>query len=50
MSPEQRFRLNNEQRLFPILNRPCQKHEQHSIGPGECWSFDLPTEDNELLA
>jgi hypothetical protein len=50
MPTQKRFWLDDEQRLFPGPNHPCEKHQEHPICLRACWSFDLPTEDNELLA
>jgi hypothetical protein len=41
--------LDNEQRLFPGPNHPCEKHQEHTIRFGVSGSFDLSAEDDELL-
>jgi hypothetical protein len=50
MPPQQRLWLNDEQRLFPGPYCSCQHHQEHSIRPGACGSFDVSAEDNQLLA
>jgi hypothetical protein len=50
MPPQKRLWLDNEQGLFPGPNRPCQKHQEHSVCFGTGWSFYLSPEDNQLLA
>jgi hypothetical protein len=37
-------------RLFPGLNHPGKKHQEHPILWGISRSFDLSIEDNQLLA
>ncbi len=49
MPAEQRLWLDDAQDLSPGPHHSCQQHKEHSIGLRACRSFDLPTEDNELL-
>jgi len=49
MPPQQRLRLDNEQRLLPCPNHPCQEDEEHAIRFRACGAFHLPPEDDELL-
>jgi len=49
MPPQERLRLDNEQGLLPCMRRSSQKNQDHPIPLRACWSFDLPTEDDELL-
>ena len=44
------LRQDNEEGLFPGSNGSCQKHQKHSIGLLENRSFDLSSENNQLLA
>ncbi len=50
MPTQQRLWLNNQKGLLPCLNQPGQHYEEHAIGPGECWTLHLSTENDELLA
>jgi hypothetical protein len=50
MPSEQRLWLDNEQGLFPGLNRPRQKNQEHPVRFATGGSFHLSAEDNELLA
>ena len=49
MPPEKRLRLNNQEGLPPSPNGLCQKYQQESIRFRAYRSFDLSTEDDELL-
>jgi hypothetical protein len=49
MPPQQRLWLDNEQRLLPSSNCSCQKHQEHPIHFGACWSFDVSAEDDNRL-
>ncbi len=49
MPTQQSFWLNDEERLLPCPNSPCQEYEQDSIRLRACWAFHLPLEDDELL-
>jgi hypothetical protein len=50
MPPEQDLWLDNEERLFPGPNEPCQQDEEHAIGPGDGWPFYLPLENGQLVS
>ena len=47
---EIRLWLDNEQRLLPCPNHPCEKHQEHAIHFGACGSFDLSAQDNKRLS
>jgi len=47
---QKRFWLDNEQRLPPGLNHPCQKHQEHAVRFGTGRSFHLSPQDDKLLA
>ena len=49
MPPQERLRLNNEQGLLPCSRRSSEQDQDQTIRLGACRSFDLPTEENELL-
>jgi hypothetical protein len=49
MPPQERLRLDNEKRMLPCTRRPSEKDQDQTIRLCACWSFDLPTEDDELL-
>ena len=49
MPTQERFWLNDEQRLLPGPYHPGQKHEEHPIRFGTDGSFHLSPENNELL-
>jgi hypothetical protein len=44
-----RLWLDNEQGLLPCTRRSSEKNQDHPIPLRACWSFDLPTQDDELL-
>ncbi len=44
------FWLNDQERLFPCSNYPCQEYEEQPIRLRACWSFHLPLENDDLLA
>ena len=47
---EIRFRLDDKERLFPGPNHSGEKDQEHSVCfPGN-WSFDLSTQDDELVS
>jgi hypothetical protein len=50
MSLQERFWLNNEKRLLPGPNHPCQKHQKHSIRFGAGWAFHLSAQDDQMLS
>jgi hypothetical protein len=47
---EPRVWLNDEGRLFPDPNHPCQEDEEHPIRFRACWPLHLAPEDDELLS
>jgi hypothetical protein len=49
MPPQERLRLNNEKGLLPCTRRSSEQDQDQPIRLCACWSFDLPTEDDELL-
>ena len=49
MPVQERLRLNNEQGLLPCTRRASEQDQDHPIRLCACRSFDLPTEDDELL-
>jgi len=50
MPPRERIWLNDEKRLLPGPNRPCQKHQKHPIRFGAGWSFHMSAQDEKLLS
>ena len=50
MPPQQCVWLNDDERLFPCPNHPCQKDEEQPIRLRACRPFHLPLEDDELLS
>ncbi len=50
MPPQEGFRLNEEERLLPCPNSPCQEHEEDAIPLRAYWPFHLPLEHDELLS
>ncbi len=50
MPPQERIWLNDEKRLLPGPNRPCQKHQKHPIRFGAGWSFHMSAQDEKLLS
>ena len=50
MPPEQGVRLHNQQSLLPGSNQPSKQDKEDAIGPGERWSFHLPSQNDKLLA
>jgi hypothetical protein len=48
--PQERLRLNEEQRLFPGSDHPGQEYQQQSIRLPTSGSFDLSMQDDQLLA
>jgi len=50
MEAEQRLWLNDEERLLPCPNHPCQEDEEHAIRFRACGAFHLAPEDDELLS
>ena len=49
MPAQERLWLDNEKRMLPCTRRSSEKDQDQTIRLCACWSFDLPTEDNELL-
>src|ERR1035437_8476428 len=49
MPTEERVRLDDEEGLSPGTYFPGQQHEEHSVGAGQPWLLDAPTQDDELL-
>ena len=49
MPPQERLWLDNEKRMLPCTRRSCEKDQDQAIRFCKCWSFDLPTQDDELL-
>ncbi len=49
MPPKQGLRLHNQECLLPGPNHPRQKHQEKPIGLPTGRSFDVPTQDDELL-
>jgi hypothetical protein len=41
--------LHDQKGILPGTHQPGQQDEQDAIGPGDCWPFHLPLEDDELL-
>ena len=48
--PQERLWLDNEQGLFPRSNHSCEKHKEQAIRFDTDRSFDVPAQDNQLLA
>jgi hypothetical protein len=44
-----RFRLDKEERLFPRPNHSGQNHQKHPVPLARDGSFDLPTQDDQLV-
>jgi hypothetical protein len=49
MSAEEGIGLNNEERLFPSGDSPCEQYQEHPISLRIGGSFDLTTKDDQLL-
>jgi len=50
MLAQKRFRLDDEERLFPGSDHPGQKHQEKPICLLVDRSFDLSTKDDQLLS
>ena len=50
MLPQQRLRLDNEQRLLPSAYHPGQKHQEHAVHLGTSRPLHLSTQDDERHA
>ena len=46
---EKRLWLDQEERLFPGSDHPCQEHQEKPIRLVVHWSLDLSAQDDELL-
>ena len=46
---EKRLWLDQEERLFPGSDHPCQEHQEKPIRLAVHWSLDLSAQDDELL-
>ena len=49
-STEERVRLDDVQRLLPEAGAARQKNEANTVAVGQLRTFDLASEDDELLA
>ena len=49
VSTQKRLRLDKEKRLFPGPNHPGENHKEKPIGLPIGGSFDLSTEDDQLV-
>lgn len=49
MPAQQSVRLDDEKSATPVLSAAGQKTQTDAIAGGECRTFDLPVEDDELL-
>ena len=47
---EIRLRLDKEKRLFPVPNHPGGSHQEQTLSPPVDGSFDLSTEDDQLVS
>ena len=50
MPAEERIGLDNEERLFPRADDPCQQDQADPLRPSASWALDLTTENDELLS
>ena len=50
MPAQKCLRLDKEKRLFPGSDHPDQEHQQETVGLPVCWSFDLATQNDQLLS
>jgi hypothetical protein len=48
--PQKRLRLDDKERLFPGPSHSSEKYQEHSICFPADWSFDLSTQDDQLLS
>jgi hypothetical protein len=48
--PQKRLRLDDKERLFPGSNYSGEKYQEHAICFPVNWSFDLSTQDDQLLS
>ena len=49
MPTQERLRLNEKERLFPGPNHSGEKDQKYSVCFPVYWSFDLSTQDDQLL-
>jgi hypothetical protein len=49
MPVEERIGLDNQERLFPSLGRPCEYNQEQPILPGTCWTLHLTANNDQLL-
>jgi hypothetical protein len=47
---QKRLRLNDKERLFPGPNHSSEKDQEHSICFPAHWSFDLSSQDDQLVS
>jgi hypothetical protein len=47
---QKRLRLDDKERLFPGSNYSGEKYQEHSICFPVNWSFDLSTQDDQLVS
>jgi hypothetical protein len=50
MEAEKRLRLDDKERLFPGPNHSSEKYQKHSICFPVHWSFDLSTQNDQLVS
>jgi hypothetical protein len=50
MPAQKRLRLDDKERLFPCPNHSSEKYQEHSICFPVNWSFDLSTQDDQLVS
>jgi hypothetical protein len=50
MPAEEGLGLDNEKRLFPTADGPCEQDQKYPIRFATSWTFDLTTKDDQLLA
>jgi hypothetical protein len=48
--PQERLRLDKEERLFPGPSHPGEEHEKKPVRLPVKRSFDLPTQDYQLVS
>ena len=49
MLPQHGLRLDDEQRVLPMLYRAGEEDEEATLDGREAWTFDRTVEDDELL-
>ncbi|MGZ3628931.1 MAG: hypothetical protein ACXVDN_14860 [Ktedonobacteraceae bacterium] len=50
MPAQKRLRLDDKERLFPGPNHSGENYQEHSICFPVHWSFDLSTQDDQLVS